>query len=358
MAPPSTARCVSLVGTSLAHTSLVERLQKVAPTDAEVLICGATGTGKELYATFVHQQSARAKASFVPVNCGGLPVELFENELFGHVGGAFTGARPHSDGLISAAEGGTLFLDEINSLPMACQVKLLRFLQDKEYRRLGETRLRRANVRIIAATNIDLIGAVRAKDFREDLFFRLRVVPIDIPSLSQRPDDIPLLVATFIDRCSEAYKLPPIVLSERATDRLTSYSWPGNVRELENCIKCLTCLQLGRPIDPDDLPLLGEVEADNGTPTVAGAGPLKALKRELIDGLERTYLDNALQRSGGNIAAAAQASGKPRRAFFELMRKHGMTNRFTGETEMTVPAGTRTTASERTAAATCCVATV
>jgi two-component system, NtrC family, response regulator GlrR len=329
MAPPSTARCVSLVGTSLAHTSLVERLQKVAPTDAEVLICGATGTGKELYATFVHQQSARAKASFVPVNCGGLPVELFENELFGHVGGAFTGARPHSDGLISAAEGGTLFLDEINSLPMACQVKLLRFLQDKEYRRLGETRLRRANVRIIAATNIDLIGAVRAKDFREDLFFRLRVVPIEIPSLSQRPDDIPLLVTTFIDRCSEIYKLPTIVLSGRAIDRLTSYSWPGNVRELENCIKFLTCLQLGRPIDPDDLPLLGDGETHNGVPMGTGAGPFKALKRELIDGFERTYLGDALRCSGGNIAAAARASGKPRRAFFELMRKH----------EITVPSG-------------------
>jgi DNA-binding NtrC family response regulator len=162
MTQPSASAALLLVGISAAHTQLVEKLEKVAPTDAEVLISGPTGVGKELYANYIHQHSARAKASLVAVNCGGLPVELIENELFGHVGGAFTGARPHSDGLVAAAEGGTLFFDEIDSLPLPCQVKLLRFLQDKEYRRLGETRLRRANVRIVAATNADLVAAVRS----------------------------------------------------------------------------------------------------------------------------------------------------------------------------------------------------
>jgi DNA-binding NtrC family response regulator len=258
------------------------------------------------------------------VNCGGLPVELLENELFGHVGGAFTGARPQSAGLVSAAERGTLFFDEIDSLPLACQAKLLRFLQEKEYRRLGETRLRRADVRIIAATNADLIGAVRAKTFREDLFFRLRVVPVEVPSLAQRREDIPLLISEFATRYSDVYRLPQIVFGNRALERMNAYSWPGNIRELENCIRYLTCLQLARPVDPHDLPFLDDEEKNEipSLDTLVRSGPLKNVKRELVNQFERAYLENALRQSAGNIAAAARASGKPRRAFFELMRKH------------------------------------
>jgi DNA-binding NtrC family response regulator len=316
-----------LVGNSPVHTQLMDKLRKIAPTDVEILISGPTGTGKELYAQYIHCQSARAQASFVPVNCGGLPSDLIENELFGHVGGAFTGARPQSDGLVAAAEGGTLFLDEVDSLPLPSQAKLLRFLQDKQYRRLGETRLRRANVRIVAATNCDLVAAVGAKTFREDLFFRLRVAPLEVPSLAQRPDDLRLLVDTFADRCSETYKLPRIVIGDPALARMSAYSWPGNIRELENCVKYLTCLQLTRPIDIHDLPLLGEDAPDEGLPpdAVAAAGSLKVLKQQLVDDFERIYLEGALHLSGGNIAAAARASGKPRRAFFELMRKRGVT---------------------------------
>jgi two-component system, NtrC family, response regulator GlrR len=325
MTQPSSAALL-LAGTSGAHTALVEKLQKVAPTDSEVLISGPTGVGKELYANYIHQHSARAKASFVAVNCGGLPVELLENELFGHVGGAFTGARPQSDGLVAAAEGGTLFFDEIDSLPLPCQVKLLRFLQEREYRRLGETRLRSANVRIVAATNVDLVAAVHAKSFRQDLFFRLRVVPVEVPSLAERPEDIPALVISFIERCAAIYKLPQVIFGDLALERLISYSWPGNIRELENCIKYLTCLQLARPIYPCDLPLLEDNETHEASPAEAllEGGPLKALKRDLVSEFERKYLECALRRSGGNIAAAARASGKPRRAFFELMRKRGL----------------------------------
>jgi two-component system response regulator GlrR len=323
-----------LVGTSAAHVALLAKLDKVAPTDAEVLISGATGVGKELYANYVHQHSARAKAPFEPVNCGGLPPDLIENELFGHVGGAFTGARPQSDGLIAAAEGGTLFLDEIDSLPKSCQPKLLRFLQDKKYRRLGETRLQSANVRIIAATNVDLVSAVREKSFREDLYYRLCVVPVKVPTLAERRDDIPLLISLFAERCSEAYKLPRIVLGQPALDRLKAYSWPGNIRELENCIKYLTCLQLSRAVDPYDLPLLAENEEEESLPDEAlvEAGPLKSLKRNLVDQFERKYLECALRRSGGNIAAAARASGTQRRAFFELMRKRGVATKRTEAT--------------------------
>ena len=178
--------------------------------------------------------AVRGRRRRCPVNCGALPVDLLENELFGHVGGAFTGARPQSDGLVAAAEGGTLFLDEVDALALVCQVKLLRFLQEKEYRRLGETRIRRANVRIIAATNTDLLAAVHDGCFREDLFFRLRVVPIEVPALRERPSDIPLLLEAYGSRYAETYKLPKIMISDTALKRLTSYVWPGNIRELEN----------------------------------------------------------------------------------------------------------------------------
>jgi two-component system, NtrC family, response regulator GlrR len=328
MNDPSCASATPLIGASAAHSELLAKLDKVAPTDAEVLISGPTGVGKELYANYLHQHSARATAPFVPVNCGGLPIDLIENELFGHIGGAFTGAKAQSTGLVAAADGGTLFFDEIDSLPRPCQAKLLRFLQDKAYRRLGDARLQRANVRIVAATNVDLMSAVRAKTFREDLYFRICVVSLRVPPLSERPDDIPPLIDAFIERCSEAYKLPRVVLGPRALERLEAYVWPGNIRELENCIKYLTCLQLTRAVDLYDLPLPTESEEADGKPSLdalAKAGPLKVVKRDLVNEFERGYLEGALRNSGGNITAAAQSSGKPRRAFFELMRKRGVT---------------------------------
>src|SRR6185503_8361949 len=251
----------SFIGRSVAHRRLLEKLSKIAPTDAEVLITGPTGVGKELYARYVHSQSERKGAPFVPVNCGALPNELLENELFGHVGGAFTGARPQSDGLVAEAENGTLFLDEIDSLSSSGQVKLLRFLQDKEYRRLGETRVRRSNVRVVAATNEDLVEAMAEGRFRDDLFFRLRVIPIQVPPLRERREDIPLLLSGYVAFYANAYHLPRIVFSEAAAQSLEEYPWPGNVRELENYVKYLTCLQLGRAVQPEDLPLLENAES-------------------------------------------------------------------------------------------------
>ena len=247
---------LQLVGCSSAHQKVLNQLRKVANTDAEVLIYGPTGVGKELYARYVHECSGRRNGNFTPVNCGAVPEALFENEMFGHMVGAFTGADSRREGLVAAAEGGTLFLDEVDALRSFNQVKLLRFLQEREYRRLGDTCLRRANVRIVAATNTDLRSAVREGSFREDLFFRLRVVPVDIPPLCERPDDIPVLVREFTTRYAGRYGLPPVALSDAAWYRMSFYGWPGNVRELENCVRFLTCQQFGRCIEPDDLPLL------------------------------------------------------------------------------------------------------
>ena len=314
-----------MVGCSDAHQRLLEQLSKFALTDAEILITGATGTGKEVYAGFVHRCSQRSKAAFVPVNCGAIPDQLLENELFGHVGGAFTGAQPRTEGLVAAAEGGTLFLDEVDTLSLPCQVKLLRFIQEKEYRRLGETRLRRANVRLIAATNTDLLAAVKAGRFREDLFFRLRVIPVEIPPLWKRKADIRPLLNEYVSYYAEIYKVAPITFDAGALERMERYTWPGNIRELENCVQYLTCLQCDHPVQAEDLPLLNLEEEQDQTPAEVGSGlSFQKAKRELVTLFEREYLEQALRRSGGNIAEAARASGKARRAFFELMRKHGI----------------------------------
>jgi DNA-binding NtrC family response regulator len=315
------------IGQSSAHRRVVDLITKIAGTDVEILITGETGVGKERYARFAHECSLRAERNFVAVNCGGMPSELFENELFGHVGGAFTGARQKADGLAAEAESGTLFIDEVDSLPMPCQVKLLRFVQEKEYRRLGETRLRKADVRFIAATNADLPAAVREGRFREDLLYRLRVVPIEVPALRERRDDIPLLLESFCESHSDAYRLPRPVFSERALRRLLTYDWPGNVRELENCVKYLTCMQLTQPVDVYDLPLPHEAKhgpAPGAARIAVTDGPFQKLKNDVVREFETAYLVEALRRSNGNIAHAAAASGKPRRVFFELMRKHGL----------------------------------
>jgi two-component system response regulator GlrR len=310
-------------------------LTRLARTDIEVLITGPTGVGKELYARFMHEQSQRTSAAFVPLNCGALVDTLFDNELFGHVGGAFTGARQQSQGLIEAAAGGTLFLDEVDSLTLPSQIKLLRFLQEKEYRRLGETRLRKADVRVVAATNADLEAAVHEKRFRLDLFFRLRVAPVSVPALRERPEDLLALTAVFIDNYAETYQLPRLHLSSAAMDSIQAYPWPGNVRELENCIRYLTCLSLDRPVQPSDLPLLNAGDPSGAGPDEAAEPsgpelpvladrPFNEAKRVIVNHFESEYVKRALSRFSGNVSRAARASGKDRRAFFELMRKHSL----------------------------------
>ncbi|HWS89085.1 MAG TPA: sigma-54 dependent transcriptional regulator [Pyrinomonadaceae bacterium] len=314
-----------LIGQSTAHCRLIEKLTRASATTAEVLITGPTGVGKELYAQFVHRKSPRSERPFVAVNCGALPTDLLENELFGHVRGAFTGARAQSEGLVAEAESGTLFLDEVDSLSLPSQVKVLRFIQSKEYRRLGDTRVRRANVRIIAATNTDLLAAVQAGTFREDLFYRLRVFPVEVLPLRERREDISLLVKEYARLYADEYSVTPVEFHEQTARWLERYSWPGNVRELANCVHYLTCLQLDRPAELSDLPLLNfEEEEDSARARALVRRSFQEAKRELINQFERDYLAAALRASGGNIAEAARLSGKARRAFFELMRKYGL----------------------------------
>lgn len=314
---------LGLIGSSAAHRQLIDTIARIASVDVEVLLSGPTGVGKELYARLIHECSRRAHREFVAFNCGAVPDGLFENELFGHTTGAFTGATNRSDGLIAAAQGGTLFLDEVNSIPLLAQVKLLRLIQEREYRCLGDTRVRKADVRFIAATNQDLLKAVHEGRFREDLFFRLRVVPVDVPPLCERPDDIAPLMAEFILRYADLYGLPPLRLTDAARGVLLRYEWPGNVRELENCVRNLTCQQFSQPIVSSDLPLLAtKDERSNGPNGSLFNRPLKEAKREIVATFEREYLERALRRTGGNITQAAKLSRKNRREFFELMRKY------------------------------------
>ena len=306
------------IGVSEAHRHLLALIERVAPNDVELLFSGETGVGKEHYARYAHQHSARREGPFVAVNCGSIPPDLFENELFGHVGGAFTGARARAAGLVDAAAGGTLFFDEVDALAPANQVKLLRLLQEKEYRRLGEARPQQANARIIAATNRDLLREARAGRFREDLLFRLRVVPLAVPALRDRRDDILPLLDAFTAWYAEAYTTAPVTFTPEARAALRDYRWPGNVRELENLVRHVTCMYPGGAIEPAQLPLVSELAVD------AASGAFRRAKSALVAEFERKYLEEALAAADGNIARAARSSGKPRRAFFELMRKHGV----------------------------------
>jgi two-component system, NtrC family, response regulator GlrR len=312
------------IGRSCAHRQIIEVLERVAPHNAEVLITGPTGVGKEVYARFLHNLSRRASRLFVAVNCGAIPAELFENELFGHATGAYTGASIAGDGMVAAADQGTLFLDEVDALPASCQVKLLRFLQFREYRRLGETKVRRVDVRVVAASNSQLPDQVKAGRFREDLYFRLRVVPIEVPPLHERRQDLDLLLEAFIKAFSGQYSLPPVTFESGALEALRSHRWPGNVRELENCVRYLTCLQLARPARESDLPFRTQSREPPAFREELFDKPFREAKRSLVTNFEKEYLQRALAASDGNLSEAARSSGKARRAFFELMRKHSL----------------------------------
>ncbi len=327
----------TIVHRSKSQGALLERLATVARCSAEILILGPSGVGKELYAAYIHAKSPRAAKPFVVVNCANFSAEMIENEIFGHARGAFTGAVTSVDGIAAAADGGTLFLDEIDALPLPCQAKLLRFAHLREYRRLGEAYMRKSDVRLITASNADLLERVRAGSFRQDLYFRIRVVPVEIPPLADRREDIPALIQHFTAVCAREYGLARVSFAPAAEARLLAYDWPGNVRELENTVRYLTCLALDRPVRPEDLPLIASPALPPPVPTAAGAGaeddgaptlanlPLKEAKSIVIEGLERAYLHSALRDTSGNVAEAARRSGKHPRAFFELMRRYGVT---------------------------------
>jgi two-component system response regulator GlrR len=303
-----------LVGESELFLAEIEKIPLVAKYDAGILITGETGTGKELCARAVHYLSPRAGRPFLPVNCGAIPGDLVENELFGHASGAYTGAKTARPGLIHEANGGTLFLDEIDCLPLMAQVKLLRFLQEKEYRPLGSTKTSKADLRVIAATNVNCEAAVREGKLRQDLYYRLNVIPLSLPALRQRREDIPLLANHFLIKYAKEFNKQVTGFSPDAIRKLIFYDWPGNVRELEHVIMGAVVLSLQPTICAASIAI--SAEASPVTESFQQA------KNRMVEQFEKTYIKGLLLSHHGNISWAAKAAQKNRRAFWELIRKH------------------------------------
>jgi DNA-binding NtrC family response regulator len=303
-----------LIGESASFRSAADKIPLIAGCDANVLIVGETGTGKELYARAIHYSSARAGQPFMPVNCGAIPVELVENELFGHTRGAYTGANSLQVGLIEEANRGTLFLDEIDCLPIFAQVKLLRFLQEKEYRPLGSPKMRHANVRVIAASNINLPEAVDNGRVRQDLFYRLNIISLTLPPLRERREDITLLARHFLARYSRESGKRVTNFSEEALHLLLVHLWPGNVRELEHVIERAVVLCQGEIIQASDVLV-------THSPFEARESLQQAKAREIAR-FEKNYIQGVLAACSGNITRAAEVARKNRRAFWQLIQKH------------------------------------
>jgi DNA-binding NtrC family response regulator len=317
---PMTPAFGSIAGTSVPMRKLFALLEKVAASDINVLIEGESGTGKELVANEIVQRSARVEKPFVVVDCGAISPNLVESELFGHVRGAFTGADRDRMGAFEAADTGTVFLDEIGELPLELQPKLLRALEAREIRRVGETRPRKVNVRVVSATNRDLEREVNRGRFREDLYFRLSVINVRVPPLRERLDDLLILIRVFLQALGvpEQERLfPPSVLAE-----MGKHDWPGNVRELRNYVERTVVLQkavpaIRRPLGPASSPPSGPPPVDIGI-------PFKIAKDAAVDSFERAYLSALLEAAGGNMSKAARTAGMDRMYLHRLVQKHGL----------------------------------
>ncbi len=301
-----------LIAESPAMQPVLRLMERVGPSDANVLILGEHGTGKEVVARWLHAASARAERPMVAVNLGGIPDGLFESELFGHVRGAFTDAKTDRIGRFELAEGGTLFLDEIANLPLPQQAKLLRVLETGEYERVGASRARRADVRVVAATNADIHAEVKAGRFREDLLFRLNTVEIRLPPLRERRDDIPLLAAHFLRRYAARYRKAAKEFAPDAMEVLLRHSWPGNVRELDHAIERAMLMAEGGRVQGRDFGLDG------------GAGAAAALDQMSLEDVERVLIQKALTRAAGNVSDAAKALGLSRSALYRRLKRYGL----------------------------------
>ena len=306
-----------LVGKNEAFLAEIRKIPIIAKCDASVLIAGETGTGKELCARAIHYLGPRNGRPFLPINCGAIPPELMENELFGHERGAFTDASSSRLGLIHEAEGGTLFLDEIDALLPLAQVKLLRFLQEKEYRALGSNKVRKADVRVITASNANLEAAVAGGQLRADFYYRLSTVQLLLPPLRERLDDVPLFANALLARYAAQYSKKIDALSPDALRRLLLYHWPGNVRELEHVIERAVVMSEGSIILESDI----SVTRPEGPARREG---FKEAKEKIVDQFEKSYIQGMLVAFQGNITKAARAANKNRRAFWQLIRKHGI----------------------------------
>ena len=312
----------SIIGQSPAIDSLLRSARMVALTDVTVLIKGETGTGKEVLATAIQKESRRANKPFITLNCAALPESLVESELFGHKKGAFTGASNNKQGIFQSVDGGTLFLDEVNSLPVSIQAKLLRFLETGECMAVGETKPYRVDVRIIAATNQDLNKQIEEGDFRRDLYFRLNVVPLDLPPLSQRAEDIESLISHFLTHFAEAHSLIPPKFSRQALKLMKRYTWPGNIRELRNLCERLSILLAGKTIEPENLP--HEFITCSKTSLISISDFTLPAVGIQLDSLEADLIHQALTRTNGNRSKSARLLGISRDTLLYRIQKHGL----------------------------------
>jgi two-component system, NtrC family, response regulator AtoC len=328
----------NIIGDSAPLREVLDKVEQVAPTNSTVLLRGETGTGKELVAHAIHINSPREDKPFVRVNCAALAPGVLESELFGHEKGSFTGALARRPGRFELADGGTLFLDEVGDLPMEVQIKLLRTLQEREFERVGGAETIKVDVRMISATNRNLEKMIEDGEFREDLYYRLNVFPINLPPLRDRPDDLPPLVTHFIAKFSRQMGVTAAPASAEALARLREYNWPGNVRELENIVERAMILARGAPLGASHLDF-----GRRGTHTTAGTGPVaiaavvaaaaaapaaladdgKSLAERLLDS-ERKEIIAAVDKSRGNIASAARTLGINRSTLYYRLRKHGL----------------------------------
>lgn len=310
-----------LIGDSPELHTILNAAHLVAATDVSVLILGESGTGKELLAHSVHRASRRKHRPFISINCAALPDGLIESELFGHRKGAFSGADSCHEGRIRAAEGGTVFLDEVGELPLAAQAKVLRFLESRECQAVGETSPRRVDVRVIAATNRDLLSLVREGRFREDLYYRLNIVPLELPPLRARTGDIAQLVDHYLRELAMQHGCIAPRLRRPAMDALKSYSWPGNVRELRNFCERMVVLMAGRDIGLENLPV--EIRAPQTRAALPGAAALLEQNVSLYD-MERNLIAQALDKCGGNRSRAARLLGLSRDTLLYRMKKYAI----------------------------------
>ena len=315
---PRLEGCCEIVYASRAMEELLKQASLFAKSDAPVLIVGESGSGKELLARFIHRESGRS-GEFVSVNCATLPKELFEAELFGYRKGAFTGAAADKKGLVEVADGGTLFLDEVGELPLELQPKLLRFLQEKEFRPLGETALKRSDARVVAATNRDLLSLVEEGSFREDLYYRLGVLTLVVPPLRERPEDIPPLLHHFLNKYSRKYG-KEVELTPEAYDLLLSYNYPGNVRELENLVHRLVLLSNGRVDAPTVEAALKTLKKPSPSFTPDLTKPLP----KQVEELEKLLIEEALRRTNFVQTKAAKLLGIDEKSLRYKRKKYGI----------------------------------
>jgi two-component system response regulator AtoC len=322
-------RFEGVVGKGRAMSRVFQLLETVAPTGSTILITGETGTGKEVVARAIHHNSPRRMNRFVALNCAAIPETLLEAEMFGHVRGAFTGAIGNRQGRLEQAHKGTLFLDEVGTMSTALQTKLLRVLQEREFERIGDTHTTKVDVRVIAATNSDLAKLVADGQFREDLFYRLNVIPVELPSLRERKEDIPLLVQHFLEKfradgIAAGQSRPMMTVAQDAMRRQMAYAWPGNVRQLENAIERAVAISSGRPqIDVADLPLEIQQAQEPAPPSTVDL-PEDGLDLDaFVAQIERELIERSLERTGGNKGRAAKLLNLKRTTLVEKLKRHG-----------------------------------